>query len=263
MHRLLAYAAVCALLVTLHTACNSSPPKDVFCPPCPSCALDPQSLPKSKVLPKGVLPPHSAATTQQGPEQAVLYHLVSQYEPALFNHRGHLSYAANCTDCHHHAKSVEDFPPCRECHGVAFKDISRPGLKGAYHRQCMNCHRQLGSGPLGCVDCHKQRSDKDDAAKLAKNNAPQKASLGHLAKEYPPVVFNHKLHEDVSDNCATCHHKPGEVELTAPCRECHGDQAKPGVKQLGLKDAYHKQCLSCHQHMGGDAPQQCAGCHKP
>jgi len=48
------------------------------------------------------------------------------------------------------------------CHGQGFdsKQPARPGLKAAYHGQCMGCHKSMAlKKPLNtdCVGCHKEK----------------------------------------------------------------------------------------------------------
>ncbi len=58
-----------------------------------------------------------------------------------------------CAGCHHHAPVGTRPAPCVSCHGVAGVTDDRPGLKVAYHRQCIGCHERMGL-PVGCTDCH-------------------------------------------------------------------------------------------------------------
>ena len=90
---------------------------------------------------------------------------------------------ADCSDCHHHTTgSGPASPNCARCHdgveegeSVSCSDchaaepfgrenleemenpeifhIDKPGLKGAYHLNCVGCHQEL-DGPTGCQDCH-------------------------------------------------------------------------------------------------------------
>jgi hypothetical protein len=220
------------------------------CPVCPVCpdATAPAPAP-------WVEPP--ATAEEVVPKESLLYHLVDQYEQVVFNHESHTGYASDCAVCHHHSSAVERTPPCRECHGKPSANLSLPGLRGAYHRQCMNCHREMGSGPLGCEECHKKRpagaADKDA---LALGSLPDVLKLGHLAKEFGGVMFTHKQHVGLTDSCADCHHHEKEVERTPPCRECHNTPEK-------LKEAYHTQCLSCHRTRKMRSPQSCGDCHLP
>ena len=36
---------------------------------------------------------------------------------------------------------------------------NKPGLMGAYHLQCMGCHKEMGmEKPVSCTDCHKEKT---------------------------------------------------------------------------------------------------------
>ena len=55
---------------------------------------------------------------------------------------------------------------CSSCHESSRKreDVSIPDLKGAYHRQCMDCHREW-SHETGCNSCHTPKKDLKDVKK--------------------------------------------------------------------------------------------------
>ncbi|MDP8224309.1 MAG: cytochrome c3 family protein [Candidatus Lernaella stagnicola] len=114
--------------------------------------------------------------TEMGLEEISINGLENLYGPAEFTHKAHVEYTGNCTECHHHSPAGE-YPACSECHssrkilkpaqgqnGVRSDDKS-PGLKAAFHQQCMACHKDMGSGPMGCTDCHakKQPAKKKEA----------------------------------------------------------------------------------------------------
>ena len=118
---------------------------------------------------------------------------------------------------------------------------------------------------------------------------------------YEPVRFTHRTHDVNSDSdCSICHHRYAlgaddrvgqdlktmheeiEVRITgASCLSCHEDLTeKPQQKcsqchiesneadypaRIGLKGAYHRQCIGCHQNQPrtAQAPVDCAGCHHP
>lgn len=114
--------------------------------------------------------------TEMGLEEISINGIANIYGPAEFTHKGHLEYAGSCTKCHHHSPA-DEFPACSECHasrkiltppkdqnGVR-DDDKMPSLKAAYHQQCMNCHKEMDSGPMGCTDCH---AKKKPAAKPTK-----------------------------------------------------------------------------------------------
>lgn len=123
-----------------------------------------------------------------GPATAEVFELDSVknlYEGVSFDHDMHIEITdENCTACHHHtagtapvdplcvtchADSPEaDDPSCRSCHAKDVFDAdnmkknwetpllhhrNKPGLKAAYHRNCLGCHEEVGA-PTGCTDCH-------------------------------------------------------------------------------------------------------------
>jgi len=70
--------------------------------------------------------------------------------PVAFTHRAHANhYGLKCVDCHHTGENTK----CSQCHLIR-DQAAIINLKGAFHQQCLGCHRKL-SGPLGCSRCHK------------------------------------------------------------------------------------------------------------
>jgi octaheme c-type cytochrome (tetrathionate reductase family) len=115
---------------------------------------------------------------------------------------------------------------------------------------------------------------------------------------YEPVRFTHLAHDVATGgDCGVCHHRfswdpedrVGEdlgelhelfdVELGGPCAACHemeeisiqscsschwGPNEADDPSRLGLKGAYHRQCIGCHEEQasGVVAPTDCRSCHK-
>ena len=130
------------------------------------------------LAPVGVL----AMDADDAPESVEIDSLAKLYGPVEFDHAAHVS-MADCSDCHHHTTgSGPASPNCARCHdgveegeSVSCSDchaaepfgrenleemenpeifhIDKPGLKGAYHLNCVGCHQEL-DGPTGCQDCH-------------------------------------------------------------------------------------------------------------
>ncbi len=80
----------------------------------------------------------------------------------------------------------------------------------------------------------------------------------------PSVVFMHDEHNEkaqLEDKCWFCHHTDGtapsedESSEGTPCADCHNDDST-----TGLMDAYHKQCIGCHEKEG-KGPLACGECH--
>lgn len=112
------------------------------------------------------------------PEKVTIKKLSNQYEPAEFPHRKivlsiidgikdnklanyfHEDKGTVCQGCHHNGPATATPTKCSSCHGKPFnnKDIHKPGLMGAYHRQCMECHKVMDiDKPKGCTECHKKK----------------------------------------------------------------------------------------------------------
>jgi hypothetical protein len=77
-------------------------------------------------------------------------------------HRG--SSETLCMGCHHNSPPSLTPPRCVSCHNLNKEGAAdgRPGLKGAYHGQCIGCHQQMKiekPGATDCTECHKE-SDK-------------------------------------------------------------------------------------------------------
>jgi hypothetical protein len=113
------------------------------------------------------------ALSEGFPETVVIDALVSEYEASVLPHakivraldapvrdsslasRFHGDSATLCSGCHHHSPVGVRPPACRSCHSESADPISdRPGLKVAYHRQCVGCHVEMAVKQQGCTDCH-------------------------------------------------------------------------------------------------------------
>lgn len=150
--------------------------------------------------------PITQGQAQSIPDTIQIDSLSHLYGPVNFEHAMHTEIAGSCAVCHHHGTGapVEDpncarchsnsqktqVVACRECHPVEpFSaeylhqqelDVNRyhrdkPGLKAAYHLNCLGCHQKM-DGPTGCQDCH-VRTDAGDAFFHAGAYAP-KAETG-------------------------------------------------------------------------------------
>jgi hypothetical protein len=82
---------------------------------------------------------------------------------------------------------------------------------------------------------------------------------------YGPVRFMHSKHAAKVKDCALCHHfRPADPEAleTTRCSACHQEPFRTDYpERIGLKAAYHLQCMGCHKEMD-QGPLDCMGCHK-
>jgi hypothetical protein len=243
----------------------------------------------------------SAAQPSQGPDVVVLKELVSLYDPVPFDHKTHAQMAEmweGCTTCHHRtpdaatqpadqapSPALSDYghvtqddaavvPACKHCHAVAEPkaEIHMPSLKGAYHRQCLNCHREW-SGANDCVICHRPRDGAPaTASSLPTTTAPTRDDI--VGRMHPPlpapdqklyktrftpvdggnVLFRHAGHvKSYGLKCANCHFRDS-------CNHCHDPKGDVPERKI-LKPAEtwaesHGPCVSCHT---GRA--HCRSCH--
>jgi len=111
------------------------------------------------------------------PESVVIKGISQQYEPVKLPHRKmirtlikniqnnrlaqyfHREETTLCQGCHHNSPASAKPPGCSSCHGQPFdeKNIFKPGLKAAYHQQCMECHAVMGiekPAANDCIACH-------------------------------------------------------------------------------------------------------------
>lgn len=149
----------------------------------------------------------SAVTSfaETGPDIVVLESLAKYYEPVNFDHAMHVEMTEQkCSICHHHTTGQApenercmkcheggreaDSMACSECHAEKRFDaaylanmaanknlfhVDKPGLKGAYHQNCMGCHKEIGA-PIDCQGCH-ARTDAGDAFFSSGKYAPAPA----------------------------------------------------------------------------------------
>jgi hypothetical protein len=216
--------------------------------------------------------PATKPATHPAPDVVLLQQLVGEYEPVPFDHNTHAGMAEmwnGCETCHHRehvdSKTVQ---ACRTCHdpAIAEPDLHQPGLKGAYHRQCLNCHREWAN-ENSCDVCHKRLNGKlasattapsvDDIVGRMHPPIPEPDVKAYRARFTPAVganaIFRHKEHTtEHKVKCASCHHRD-------TCADCHDGKART-IANKPLKfgrtwNDSHGPCMSCHKK------DRCAHCH--
>ncbi|GAB4147184.1 MAG: hypothetical protein Fur0015_13320 [Ignavibacteriales bacterium] len=181
------------------------------------------------------------------------------YQPVNFTHKLHAemsNMAGGCTICHHY-NPVGRVVACRECHENQRKreELDKPDLKGAYHRQCLSCHKTW-SKQDDCNFCHLPNSAKVTSAKKItdkkvhpKIETPEKLVFKTKGYKNTLVTFYHDDHTKTFGlECTNCHNSDA-------CAKCHNQNLLP-TKTLSKKDK-HAVCSSCH-----DVKSNCQSCHK-
>jgi len=223
------------------------------------------------------------------------------YEPVRFTHLTHdVASGGNCQICHHRVSMGADdrigadleelhlemdvhlggscvschdmetltIQRCDSCHWLPNEadDPSRPGLKGAYHRQCIGCHESLTTTaytPTDCAGCHH----------------PLTPNHTDLVQAEPGMKAN-----QIATLCADCHLESAEDVLRtahwnwsghSPEIFGHEDSGELGLEtlvnnyMLGVA-SNRDYCGTCHIGLGfltGEAPLaepaaiDCLVCH--
>ena len=123
------------------------------------------------------------------------------YGPVRFMHMKHATVVRDCAECHHMRPAdpeAKETVSCAACHRDAFdaKALGRPGLKAAYHQQCMGCHEERNQGPVGCTDCHAK-------------NVPDHKELVQLPDNPDPFTVTReclRCHEDAAEDLSHAAH---------------------------------------------------------
>lgn len=243
----------------------------VACGSCHSCEEPTREKPCLRMCPRNVAESTVQATHETLPGETILLHSFAwetrRFMPVPFRHQLHAEMtgmAGGCKTCHHHTAKGRLHPPCRECHKPAYaktnpEDLRMPSLKGAYHRQCMGCHRDW-SHSTKCGICHLPKGNQeepvepeqvvapDDVASHPPIEAPDNFHFKTDCDVGPNVMFRHRDHiERYGYECARCHH--GES-----CLRCHEQPQKPPEHFHVAEKELHDTCFTCH---GEDACERC------
>ncbi len=173
-----------------HTLMPKARPSDATCATCHDKSLDVASAAELRTMTKEERTEKAAsaieARTPAGvfdlaeiPETVTVSDMVDKYEPAQFPHRKivqtlfdktkgsamaqafHREQGTLCQGCHHNSPASKTPPRCASCHGSSVNaDDARPGLKAAFHQQCIGCHKAMElekPAATACADCHKER----------------------------------------------------------------------------------------------------------
>lgn len=234
------------------------------CSNCHSCNKPTFEDPCLKICPdfkrEGVTLKHKA---EDAPEFIKIDTLEDRYHASIFSHRLHAEMAlmsGGCASCHHHNPPGEILA-CVDCHEptILREDLSKPGLKGAYHKQCLNCHRSW-SHETNCIVCHARKADTTTPATIA-----DKAALKE--KEHPRIKEPDKLVLETgfdSGPIVTFYHDDHTQRFGYQCVDCHKDETcsrcHDTIKDRKTTDKEpHTNCIECHQ---ASIENNCVKCHK-
>jgi len=237
---------------------------NIDCKTCHTCDVPTKSEPCLVMCPREKL-----TTVYQKPEQTpelfVMDQLSNRYGPVYFSHRIHAQMSemgGGCKGCHHYNTSGPILK-CSNCHDASRKreNVSVPDLNGAYHRQCIDCHREW-SGTTDCNSCHLPKKDtkSDETVNLQKKYSnknhpvvlePKKLVYKTNSDKGNIVTFYHNEHTGIFGiECKSCHKDES-------CSKCHSPEQKQKVENLSI-EMKHKTCSACHDTK---TKSKCEACH--
>nr|1Z1N_X Chain X, sixteen heme cytochrome [Megalodesulfovibrio gigas] len=96
------------------------------------------------------------------PHRKIYQKLVEEAAKSPMANHFHGDALTMCSGCHHNAKPSLNPPKCASCHSKPFQErtANQPGLKGAFHNQCIGCHQEMQVNPKAtdCQGCHKPKN---------------------------------------------------------------------------------------------------------
>jgi hypothetical protein len=240
------------------------------CSMCHSCTAPTKSNPCLTPCPR-VKQSTGLFTPADGPGLMLMGQVTGgMYGPVPFNHRSHAQMAemsGGCYGCHHYNDTELRILSCESCHPAERKrdNVSLPDLRGAYHRRCLDCHRQWTGSPE-CKSCHLEKTEGKTAAQILEGYAkgekahppvpmPEKKVYDTKDQEGTVVTFFHSDHtKRFGLKCVDCHRQEG-------CVSCHDKRPAELRKKTGVAastefESRHSRCNACHEG------QTCAKCHK-
>jgi len=241
------------------------------CKTCHNCEYPTKDEPCLIYCPReGIISVHH--TPDECPEIIVFDEMSRRFGAVVFSHKLHAQMAEmsdGCQGCHHY-NTTGPVLACKKCHeqGRRRENIRRVDLKGAYHRQCMSCHRQW-SHTTDCYSCHLPKNgtqSKTISKKVSeikgkehpKAKLPDKIIFETSYKKGKLVTFFHEDHIKLFNSpCVTCHRHEN-------CIKCHDwnnklthsllEKHKTQKVHLSFDD-HHRPCLACHKQ------NNCEMCH--
>lgn len=231
------------------------PPQQNGCGECHTCKEPTVEAPCLRECPRPRTSPKEIA---HGPTEIVINEIEWEYEGVVFSHKLHAEMTAldkGCQSCHHF-QEMGGITSCKNCHPaeVAEENLEQPGLKGAYHRQCLGCHQEW-SHTTECDICHAKKSEP--AGPIVGHYPPRQIQPFGALEEPVKKVWNstygggtvvtlhHRNHtEKYGVDCATCHHAEG-------CGSCHGKK-ETTTSVRHSEEALHAICNACHAEMSCD-----------
>jgi len=232
-------------------------------PDCNECHHCERPSPVNPCLKSQICPRHEvmdALEAEMGPSIVIMDELEKLYVPVRFNHLRHAEMVqlnGGCETCHHFTPPNDPHPECKSCHPteIVHEDIAQPGLKGAYHRNCLACHEEWDND-TACEICH-EKAVPGIPSEVCEHSHYEKIELIELIvfrteyEEGDKVPFHHRNHSELYErDCVECHQQQS-------CKRCHvqGEELHP--MGAPTETDLHDTCFRCHR----EEDEYCDTCH--
>ena len=237
------------------------PAAQTECAGCHSCAEPTTLSPCLRACPRHAL--SVGLPADLGPASVILDELEDLYVPVRFDHRTARRHGRHVRRVQHLPSlhtAEHPHPACTSCHSAESvrEDLVKPGLKGAYHRRCLSCHREWDDETT-CEVCHAKReggrlggtaSTACDHARRAPIEFKELILFPTGFASGDVVPFHHRSHsQSYERDCTECHRQQR-------CTRCHvheGDELHP--MRSTTQSSLHDTCFACHDGT------RCTACH--
>lgn len=166
----------------------------------------------------------------------------------------------DCSGCHHRLGPPPGLRSCNTCHSGP-KPAKGTSLPAATMPTSLPTEVKLAALPATSDDLPEKVVIKDLAQKYGPSNFPHRKIVARLDTIIRKSKVAATFHGSTDALCAGCHHQSPIGRRPQPCKACHDKTGHPKKDKPSLLNAYHRQCIGCHQKMAIKTVG-CTDCHK-
>jgi len=183
------------------------------------------------------------------------YHMPTSTHSCVGCHEQVATQRANCAGCHHALPAGPGDASCRRCHSGPESDTDPASLPAPGMPPVQMAELPLTSPDFpDHIELEYMPGGDYGAARL-----PHRLIVEKLDQAARDSKLASRFHGQVETLCAGCHHHTPLGSRPPKCQSCHAADNEPAGDRPGLKAAFHRQCIECHQQM--DIKAGCKDCH--
>lgn len=181
-------------------------------------------------------------------------HDVSSARSCVGCHERRAASESQCAGCHDGSGARSREAACATCHNSA----DHPRAAAADDPQAQQ--PALAPLPTGPDVPDKDLELKELARRYQGAKLPHPKILARLDKAIRASALATYYHATPTALCAGCHHHEAQDAKASKCTSCHGGEDDAVRDRPSAVQAYHRQCVGCHERMGIKAVG-CTDCH--